>query len=95
MEGKYLEEKFDDAFEAGSISQTLRDSLKGSLGIVQLSFYHSLSAIAKYDSSRDEKLLDVVRENQKFLGWWAENCQINGQHMYPVVNEFLRTFMVT
>jgi hypothetical protein len=85
MEGKYMEEKFDDAYEAGSLSHTMKDSLKGSLGMVHLHFYHSLSAIAKYDHSHDEELLDVVRANQMFLGWWAESCQINGQHLYPAV----------
>jgi hypothetical protein len=83
MEGKYLEEKFDDAYEAGLAGQRLKGGLKGSLGMVLLCFYYSLTALAKYEKAPSEHLLEEVRENQKYLGWWAENCQINGQHQYP------------
>lgn len=84
MEGKYFEGKFDEAYEAGEVAQKMKRGLKGSLGMVLLCFYHSLSALAKYEQQRDEKLLGQVQENQKFLEWWAENCHINGFHQYAI-----------
>lgn len=82
MEGKYFEEQIDDAYEAGLVAQKMKRGLKGSLGMVLLTFYHSLAAIAKFDKTHDHKLLEEVKENQQFLGWWAENCYINGHHQY-------------
>ena len=84
MEGKYFEEKIEDAYEAGQVAMRLKKFTQGTLTMPYLCFYHSLTALAKFDMApKDVELLEQVRENQKFLEWWASNCRTNGWHLHP------------
>lgn len=83
MEGKYYAEELQDAYEVAVVVGRLKKGMKGSLGMPILCFFHSLTHLAKFDKLPDEKLLVTVRENQEFMKWWTDNCQINGRQQYP------------
>ncbi|MEA3452429.1 MAG: AAA family ATPase [Bacteroidota bacterium] len=79
-------------FENDKIAETLIENAEkftkiqqGSYYSVLNIFYHSLLSIQIYERTKNKKLLKKIAKNQKQMKAWANQCSINFQHNYLLI----------
>ncbi len=80
--------RFEDARQAVALALELTGFFSSSISIAELNFFHSLILAALHESvSADEQALFIeqIREHQRQMQLWVDNCAENFSHLYLLV----------
>ena len=88
MQILYLFERYSDALKMAEKAEKIKDVSLGTMLIPEHYFYYSLILAALYPTAtfrEKRRFLNTLKNNQKMVKKWAENCPQNFFHKYLLI----------
>ena len=88
----YLFGEYEKSIKNAKLAENYIEPIMATMGYVNYVFYYSLAILAQYSQFSDPKTKydvsqdkEIVNQNQEKMKIWAENCPVNYQHKYALV----------